>query len=311
VLFVVAVAPGRADQSPPVTTLEGHAGWVGAVAFSPDGKRLATASADRTARTWLVDGGRPLETLKGHTDYVCAVAFGPDGVVVTGGYDGAVRLWRPKEKSKVLETRRGAVMSVALSSDGKVAAAGGLDGVVTLLYPSGEKKPIRLTGHKTWVNSLSFDSGGRRLASGSSDGTARLWDVKRGKEVKVFTLKDPREIRSVALSSDGKLLAAGLRFGAVKVWDVAAGKEVADLRAHEGDAWAVCFTRDGKTLVSGGGDWGKPGAVRLWQTKTWTGGATLTHPSEVLCVAVSPDGRWVAAGGSGKTVSLWDVRPQK
>ena len=55
----------------------------------------------------------------------------------------------------------------------------------------------------------------------------------------------------------------------------------------------------------------KPGTVRLWQTKGWTGGATLTHPSEVLCVATSPDGRWVAAGGSGKTVSLWDVRPQK
>src|SRR5262249_41237675 len=182
---------------------------------------------------------------------------------------------------------------------------------VTLLDPSGEKKVRRLTGHRTWVNSLSFGKDGSRLASGSSDGTARLWDVKAGKGVKRFTLDDPRGIRGVALSADGKSLAAGLRFGAVKVWDVASGKGVANLDAHEGDAWSVCFTSDGKTLISGGGDWGKPGTVRLWETKTWSGGMTLTHPSEVLCVAVSPDGRWVAAGGSGKTVSLWDVRPQK
>jgi WD40 repeat protein len=299
----------RADRTPPVTTLEGHKGWVGAVAFSPDGKRLATASADRTARIWHVEGGRQTEVLEGHTDSVCAVAFAPDGVVVTGGHDGTVRLWRPMQQSKVLESRRGAVMAVAVSPDGKTVAAGGLDGVITLLDPSGKKTLTRLIGHKTWVNSLAFSSDGSRLASGSSDGTARLWNTKTSKVVKTFALADPREIRCVALSPDGKTIAAGVRFGAVKVWDVSSGKKVASMDAHEGDAWSVCFTPDGKTLVSGGGDWGKPGTVRQWETKTWTGGVTLAHPAEVLCVTVSPDGRWLTAGGSGRTVRMWDLRP--
>ena len=174
----------------------------------------------------------------------------------------------------------------------------------------GRKAPARLLRHKTWVNSLAFGTDGARLVSGSSDGTARLWDTKTGKVVKTFELTDPREIRSVALSPDGKTIATGVRFGAVEVWDVSSGKEVASLDAHEGDAWSVCFSPDGKTLFSGGGDWGKPGTVRQWETKTWTGGVTLTHPAEVLCVTVSPDGRWLAAGGAGKTVLVWDLRRQ-
>jgi WD40 repeat protein len=75
--------------------------------------------------------------------------------------------------------------------------------------------------------------------------------------------------------------------------------------AHDGEAWAVCFTPDGKTLVSGGGDWGKPGTVKLWDTKTWKARATLAHKGEVLCVAASPDGKWLAAGGADRTVRLW------
>jgi WD40 repeat protein len=308
VLLVVGFA-SSAEQAPAVKSLKGHEGWVAAVAFSPDGKQLATASADRTARVWDVESSKPVEILKGHTDYVSAVTFAADGVVVTGGYDGAVRLWR-KKRSTVLETRRGAVMAVAASADGKTIAAGGLDGVVSLLDPSGKAEARRLTGHKSWVNGLAFSADGSRLLSGSSDGTARLWETKTARTLKTFTLRDPREIRSVSLSPDGKTVAAGVRYGVVKAWDVSSGKEVASLEAHDGDAWSVCFAPDGKTLVSGGGDWGKPGTVRLWDTATWKG-KTLTSPAEVLCVAVSPDGRRLAVGGAGMSVRVVELRAGK
>jgi WD40 repeat protein len=243
--------------------------------------------------------------------------------VISGGHDGTVRLWRPKEASRVLQKRRGAVLALAVSPDGKpgglggaspptlLLAAGGFNGVITLLDVSAGKERARLTGHKTWVNSLAFSSDGARLASGSSDGTARLWDVKTSTLIRVFALPDPREIRGVAQSPDGKTLAAGVRFGQVKAWDATTGKEVASLDAHEGDAWSVAFTPDGKTLISGGGDWGRPGRVRLWNTATWTARATLAHTAEVLCVAVSADGRWLAAGGADRAVRLWDLRPPK
>jgi WD40 repeat protein len=296
---------------PTASTLQGHRSWVAAVSFSPDGKRLVSASADRTAITWLLPSGKPDQVLTGHRDYVSTIVGGAQGVLVTGSYDGTVRLWRPGKTAEILDRRRGAVMAVALSADGKRVAVGGLDGVITFMDIHSRKNSLRLLGHKTWVNSLSFDAKGVRLASGSSDGTARLWDPQSGKTIRIFTLDDPREIRSVALSPDGKLLAAGLRFGAVKVWETSTGSEVINLRAHQGDAWAVCFTPDGKTLITGGGDWGKPGTVRLWLTKDWKAGLTLSHPSEVLCVAVSPQGRWIAAAGSGKTISLWDLGAKK
>ena len=71
------------------------------------------------------------------------------------------------------------------------------------------------------------------------------------------------------------------------------------------------FAADGKTLFSGGGDWGKPGTVRQWETKAWKAGATLAHPTEVLCVAASPDGRWLAVAGTAPAVRVWDLRSAK
>lgn len=294
-----------ADRSPPVSTLVGHEGWVASVAFDPDGKSLASAGADRRVLTWDVASGRSRQKRTGHGDGVCAVAFAK-GAVVSGGFDGTVRLWSDEARHRVLHRQRGAVLAVACSPDGEAVAVGGMDGVVSLLDVTGRAAVVRLRGHRSWVNSLAFSADGKRLLSGSSDGTARLWDVAKGEAVRAFALPTPREIRSAALSPDGKSVAAGVRFGAVRVWDVG-GKEVANLDAHEGDAWAVAFAPDGKTLYSGGGDWGKPGCVRAWETKTWAGGATLTHPAEVLCLAVSADGRWLAAGGAGKTVSLWEL----
>src|SRR5262249_31308772 len=89
--------------------------------------------------------------------------------------------------------------------------------------------------------------------------------------------------------------------------DVKTGKEVAAFRAQAGETWAVAFGPSGKTLVSGGGDWKKPGEVRLWDTRTWKPKGVLRHTGEVLCLAVAAEGGYIAAGAWDGNVKLWDV----
>jgi len=97
-----------------------------------------------------------------------------------------------------------------------------------------------------------------------------------------------------------------VRYGTVKVWDVATRKEKT-LTGHTSDVWGVAFTPDGKTLVSGDGDWDRPGDVKLWDVDAAKERASLKHTGEVLCVAVSRDGSRLAAGSWDKTVRVWEM----
>jgi WD40 repeat protein len=156
------------------------------------------------------------------------------------------------------------------------------------------------------VNSVFFAEDGRTLASGSSDGTAKLWNTDSARELATFA-GGAGEVHGVVLSKDGKLLAAGNRYGTVRVWDVASKKALATLKGHTGDVWAVAFAPDGKTLAAGGGDWDQPGEIKLWDTAKWQERATLKHDGEVLCLAFAPDGKTLAAGSWAKSVKLWTL----
>ena len=109
----------------------------------------------------------------------------------------------------------------------------------------------------------------------------------------------------MAVSRDGKTVAAGVRYGTVKVWDVRTGKE-RTLKGHVSDVWGVVFTPDGKTLISGNGDWDQAGDVKLWDWQAEKEHAALKHSGEVLCLAVSPDGS-LAAGSWDKTIKVWEL----
>jgi WD40 repeat protein len=157
-----------------------------------------------------------------------------------------------------------------------------------------------LKGHTGRVYCLAFNADGTLLASGSADGTVRLWDPWLGKK-RVVLNGHAGAITAVAFSPDGKTLASGDHAGAVKLWDVSTGKEGRTLAGHKGAVLALAFSRDGGSLAAGGG--GR--VVRIWDLARGGGRDSAEHRSAVLALAFSPDGRAVASGCVDGSARVW------
>ena len=271
-----------------------------ALAFSPDGSRLAAGSYDGRVRVWEASSGEELAHIK-HGGWVQAVAFSPDGAqVATGGSDDTVRLWDASSGEELVRVEhRSGVLAVAFSPDGGRLATGSYDGTARLWDRASGEELVRME-HGGGVLAVAFSPDGAQVATGGSDDTVRLWDASSGEEL--VRVEHRSGVLAVAFSPDGGRLATGSYDGTARLWDRASGEELVRME-HGGGVLAVAFSPDGVQLATGSYD----EAARLWEASSGSELARMEHGSPVLAVAFSIDGVQLVTGSSYKTARLWTV----
>lgn len=282
--------------------LEGHLDSVNDVLFSPDGKIIASSSADGTIKTWRTNGSL-IKTLIGHMGSVNSISFSPDSqVIASASDDNTIKLWRQGIfQTKTLIGHKQPVDSISFSPDGKFIVSGSWDNTVKLWRSDGEEiktaTPLR---HRGAVYSVSISPDSQIIASSGQAGDIKLWTID-GENSQVWQAhKD--QVNYVSFSRDRKLIASASSDGTVKLWKLD-GTLVKVLNGHHGAVYSAIFSPDNQTIATTS----KDGTIKVWRLRDYTQIKTFQAQGRIYSAGFSPNGEIVASASSDNTVKLWKL----
>ncbi len=304
---VQRITPGTVLALEPVAMLFGHSSPVSSVAFSADGRFMASADWSGMVRLWDAATTVEVYAFRSDSNRVDSVAFSPAGTLLAaGGQDALVRRWDLTTGAALasLSGPNGAVTSVAFSPDGTQIAAASDDGVVYLWDVASGQLAGLLAGHTSYVTSVAFSPDGTLIAAGGEDDTIRLWGLPSGTEIAVLR-GHTSTVTSVTFNPSGTTLASTGADRVVRLWNVLSESQIAALTGHTENVTSAAFSPDGLLLASGAGGI-EDSTVRLWDVQTRAQVRVLYPDGPVNGVAFSPDGTRLATVGA-TFFTLWGV----
>ncbi|WP_052754507.1 serine/threonine-protein kinase [Calothrix sp. 336/3] len=289
-------------------TFTGHKDAVFAVAFSPDGKLIASCSGywDQSIRLWDVETGKEIHKFIGHSDGIRCLAFSPDGKTLVSGsssLDKSIKFWDVSTGilKNTIKGHSDLVYSLAFTPYGMTLASASQDKTVRLWDLKTAKEIRVIREHTNWVRSVAFSSNGEILASAGDDRIIRLWNMFSGELIGVLK-GHSSGIASVKFSPNGEYLASAGNGKTIKLWDVHRLQFIRNMNGHAGAIFSLAFSNDSSIIASASDD----KTVRIWDVETGTEIESLkAHSSAVNSVRFSPNGKLLATCSWDNTVKIW------
>ena len=302
-----------------------HDGALRAIAYSPDGRIMATAGDDKIVRIWDASSGEQVHAFSGHTQLVSDVEFAPhDAVLATASADKTVRLWNYEtgELAATLEGHQHEVGGLAFSRDGMLLASacgvlrlnkanplsrfvtGETRGEVRIWAMSTLESSLEFEAHQTSVLDVCFSPDGQTLATASADATVKLWDVKGSSATERDVLRYDSPVLAVSYSPNGRYVATGEWDGQTRLWEIGSNASAGALARHDAPVMCVRFSPDGERLATSSYDQ----IVRIWNVLDRTEDRRYRgHKDAVLCLAFTPDGEKVASASIDGEMKVWTL----
>ncbi|WP_437572710.1 nSTAND1 domain-containing NTPase [Sorangium sp. So ce542] len=289
-----------------LVTIRGHQGPVVFARFSPDDRRIITASYDGTARVWNADGSGTPVVLRGHEDRVESAVFIADGQrVVTASWDKTARVWNADGSGTpvVLKGHSEPVRSAVFIADGQRVVTASWDKTARVWNADGSGTPVVLKGHSEPVRSAVFSADGQRVVTASWDKTARVWNAD-GSGTPVVLRGHEDRVESAVFSADGRRVVTASWDKTARVWNADGSGTPVVLRGHEDRVESAVFSADGQRVVTASGDT----TARVWNANgSGTPVVLRGHEDRVESAVFSADGQRVVTASGDTTARVWNA----